>query len=244
MVEEGFEPHVAVDGVRVTGRDVEMLRAIDREGSMHAAAEALGRSYPHLQRRVVELEAAAGELTRRVRGGADGGGTELTAGARSLIRQFERLRVELDGVTAVAESVLAGTVVDRRGELATVETPAGRLTARVPEGATDVEVAVRSDAVVLMAPDAAEAHTSLRNRLAGTVRRIDAGEGVATVTVAVAEGVDVRAVVTDESVSRLALSPGSDVVAAFKSTAARAVDADDGGAGGDDAGTAADDDAA
>ncbi|PSQ16374.1 molybdenum-binding protein [Halobacteriales archaeon QS_8_69_26] len=218
-----FEPRLRVDDVTVTGRDVEMLRAIDRHGSMSAAADALGRSYPHLQRRVVELEEALGSLTTRVRGGEGGGGTELTPEARAVIRRFERLRIELAGVTATAESVFPGTVVERRGELATVETPAGELTARVPPGTTEVEVAVRADAVVLIDPDSTDrTHTSLRNQLPGTVTRVDREGTVANVTVDVGGGVAVESVITAESLARLDLAPGEAVVAAFKSTAARA----------------------
>lgn len=224
---KGFEPHLAVDGVTVTRRDVEMLRAIDRWGSMHRAAEELGRSYGHLQPRVVELEEAIGPLTTRVKGGKGGGGTELTDGARELVRRFERLRVELSGVATVAESVVPGTVVDRRGELATVDTPAGELSARAPEGATEVEIAVRSDAVVLMVPGSpAQEHTSLRNQLRGTVAAIERDGTIATVTVAVDGGVEIASVITAESSDRLDLTEGSEVVAAFKTTAARATPAD------------------
>lgn len=222
-LQKGFEPHLAIDGTTVTKRDVEMLRAIDRVGSMHSAASALGRSYGHLQRRVVELEAAIGTLTARTKGGSDGGGTELTPAARALIRQFERLRVELAGVTTITESVIRGTVVERDGELATVRTDAGELTARAPADEAAVEIAVRSDAVVLMRPgSAAQAHTSLRNQLAGTVERIEREASIATVAVAVAEGVTITAVVTAGSLDALELAEGSDVVAAFKTTAARA----------------------
>jgi molybdate transport system regulatory protein len=226
--EESFAPHIAVGDVTVDGRDVEMLRAIDSYGSMQAAADALDRSYPHLQRRVVELEDAAGQLTERVRGGSGGGGTVLTGRATRLVRQFERLQVELDGVTAVAESVIPGTVVGRSGELATVDTPAGELTARVPgeETGVAVDVLVRSDAVVVMTSDvdADTTRTSLRNRLQGAVTAVDTGETIAHVTVSVADGVDVEAVVTAESRDRLGLEVGRDVVAAFKSTAARGVE--------------------
>lgn len=226
--EDGFEPHIAIGDVTVDRRDVEMLRAVDEHGSMQAAADALGRSYPHLQRRVVELEDAAGDLTERVRGGSSGGGTELTDRATRLVRQFERLRAELGGVAAVTESVIPGTVVARDGELATVATPAGDLTARVPgdDAGVDVDVLVRSDAVVVMTSDvdAAGTRTSLRNRLEGTVSSVDARETIAHVTVSVADSVDVDAVVTTESRDRLGLDVGRDVVVAFKSTAARGVE--------------------
>jgi len=224
---KGFEPHLAVGGTTVTGRDVEMLRAIDRCGSMSGAADDLGRSYPHLQRRVVELEESVGRLTRRSRGGTGGGGTELTADALSLIRQFERLAVELAGVTAVPETLIPGTVTGRDGELATVRTAAGEITARVPAAAEEVEIAVRADAVVLVEPGStSDGHTSLRNRLPGTVSRLTVEGTVAAVTVAIGDGVAIESVVTRESVDRLGLAEGADVVAAFKSTAARAIATD------------------
>lgn len=219
---QGFEPHLAAEGVTVTARDVEMLRAIAEHGSMHRAADALGRSYPHLQRRVVELEDALGTITRRRRGGSDGGGTELTTTAEALIREFARLRSALAGVTAVSESVIDGRVIARDGELGTVRTPAGDLSARVPPDADRVELALRADAIVLMRPSSpTREHTSLRNQLEGSVSAIERRDGVAIVTVTVGDGVDLEAMVTAESVRRLGLDPGRPVVAAFKSTAAR-----------------------
>lgn len=223
-LKKGFEPHLAIDETTVTGRDIEMLRAIDRYGSMHKAAEELGRSYPHLQRRVVELEETLGQLTERVRGGTDGGGTRLTVEARDLIRQFERLAIELSGVANVPESVLSGTVTEQVGELATVRTAAGDVTARVPETATDVEIAVRADAVVLMEPDSpSHGNTSLRNQLPGLVSDLQRANGTATVAVRVGEDVTITSIVTEESVDRLGLAEGVEVIAAFKSTAARAI---------------------
>lgn len=224
---KSFDPHLVTGDTTITGRDVEMLRAIRRFGSMHQAAEELGRSYPHLQRRVVELEAAVGPLTERVRGGDGGGGTQLTAEALTLIRQFERLRVELSGVATVSESIVPGTVTDRDGELATVRTAAGDITARVPSATESVEIAVRADAVVLMNPGSpTQVHTSLRNQLAGTVTRIDLDDAVASVVVTVADEVTIESVVTRTSVDRLGLDVGSEVVAAFKTTAARATPSD------------------
>lgn len=219
-----FETRLAVGDVTVTERDVEMLRAIDRHGSMHRAAEKLGRSYPHLQRRVVEIEAAVGDLTERKRGGAGGGGTALTTMARDLIRKFSRLRAELEGVASVTESVLTGTVRDRNGEIATVETEAGPLSALVPPDATDVEVGVRSDAVVLRRPGSTEdGDTSLRNDLPGVVTGVETGEAVTEVTVELEGGPELVALITRESQQLLSLESGIRVVASFKATAARGV---------------------
>lgn len=224
---KGFTPHLANDDITITDRDIDMLRAIDRYGSMHRAAAELGRSYPHLQRRVVELEEAIGQLTRRVRGGKGGGGTELTSDATDLIRQFERMRVELSGVTNVPEAVISGTVTDQNGELATVRTAAGDISARVPKTAADVEIAVRADAVVLMNPQTpSHGDTSLRNQIPGVVSELVLDDTTATVTVEIADGVTIKSIVTEESISRLNISEGSEVIAAFKSTAARAVATD------------------
>lgn len=222
-LQKDFDPHLTAGEITVTGRDIEMLRAIDQCGSMHNAAHELGRSYPHLQRRVVELEDAIGQLTKRDRGGKDGGGTRLTADALELIRRFERLRVELTGVTTVPETVITGTVSDRYGELATVHTAAGEITARVPPTADEVDIAVRADAVVLMAPRSpAHNHTSLRNQIPGVVSRLVIDDAIAIVTVEITDDVTIQSIVTEESVNQLKLKEGTDVVAAFKTTAARA----------------------
>ncbi|ADB61173.1 putative transcriptional regulator, ModE family [Haloterrigena turkmenica DSM 5511] len=230
-IEKEYTTKLAVDDVTIDRRDIEMLDAIDRYGSMHRAAEELGRSYARLQNRVVEIEDAVGPITERRRGGSGGGGTELTATARELRRQFDRHEAELDGVARVTESVFAGTVRDRTGELATVETGIGPILALVPDGASEVQVTVRSDAVVLTDPDEApEADgTSLRNQFRGTVDRLEPGESITRVTVDL-EGDEgdptLQALVTKASSERLELVPGREIAASFKATAARGIRVD------------------
>ncbi len=151
-IEKDFSTKLSAGDVTIDRRDIEMLAAVDREGSMHGAAEELGRSYARLQNRIVELEAEVGQLTERQRGGRGGGGTRLTDTAHELRRRFDRYETELDGVATVTESVFTGTVDERTGELATVETAAGSVVA-VPRTAREVQIGVRSDAVVLTDPD-------------------------------------------------------------------------------------------
>jgi molybdate transport system regulatory protein len=227
-MDDDFAARLAVgDDVTVDERDVEMLAAIDREGSMHAAAERLGRSYPHMQRRLDDLEAAAGDLTDRARGGTGGGGTTLTDDGRTVVRRFSRLQAELSGAASVTESVFPGTVVDRDGEIASVETDAGTVAAVTPPDASTVEVTVRSDAVALGRPGGVDPDdTSLRNDLAGTVSEVDAGDAVVAVTVELDGGPALHALVTEASRDRLDLAAGRRVVARFKATATRAVPVD------------------
>ncbi|QSW99233.1 TOBE domain-containing protein [Haloterrigena alkaliphila] len=229
-VEKEYSTQLAVDGVTIERRDIEMLDAIDRYGSMHRAAEELGRSYARLQNRIVEIEDAVGPITERQRGGSGGGGTELTATARELRQQFDRHDAELDGVARVTESVFAGTVRERTGELATVETAIGPVLALVPDGANEVQLTVRSDAVVLTDPDEApEADgTSLRNQFRGTVDRLEPGESITRVTVRLEGDAELQALVTKSSVERLGLAPGRAITASFKATAARGIRIDPG----------------
>lgn len=213
---------VRADGVTFDADDAALLRAVGRAGSLNAAAETLGRSYSRAHKRLEALEAAFGPLVASERGGAGGGGSDLTAAGRELLARFERLQAAVAGTAAAGETVLRGQVVDRDGELGVVETPAGRLRALVPD-ADRVQVSVRADAVTLQAGDEAPEPdaTSARNRLAGTVESVDAGDAVATVTVDVDAPAALSALVTGESVERLGLTPGTAVVASFKATATR-----------------------
>ena len=224
-VSADFDVQLGRGEVALTLRDRELLSAIAAEGSLNGAAESLGRSYAHAQRRVVELEDAFGPLVERSRGGGDGGGSELTDRARELLATFDRLRAEFAGVAEADETVVAGRVLERDGELATVETEVGRVRAVTPPDCTAVAVTIRADAVTLNRPSEAPepGGTSARNRFEGDVVGVERGETLARVTVAVDPDLDLTALVTVESVERLGLEPGAAVVATFKATATRAV---------------------
>ncbi|OAQ53571.1 molybdenum-binding protein [Natrinema mahii] len=229
-MEKEFDTYLRIDDVTVDRSDVAMLRAIDDRGSLSGAAEALERSYPRLQQRVVELEDAIGPLVERTRGGAGGGGSSLTDRARDLLARFDRLVAAYEGVARVDETVLSGPVVDRDGELATVATAAGEVLAVVPSEAAAASVTIRSDAVSLHAPeDVPRAEgTSVRNRFPGTVAWLEAGDAVARVgiTLEAAEdgGAELVALVTRRSVDALGLEPGRPIVASVKATAVRGVE--------------------
>lgn len=226
-MDAGFEARLRLGDVDFGADDAALLRAVEEHGSLHAAASALGRSYSRAHGRVEALEDAVGPLLERRRGGAGGGGSELTGEAHRLLARFARLEAALADTAEVEEVVLDGQVVDRAGELATVETRAGELTAVLFEPAERVHVSIRADAVTLHAPEDApvEDATSARNRFPGTVEAVDRRESLARTSVAVGGGVTVPALVTDESVERLGLSPGVEVVVSFKATATRATPA-------------------
>jgi molybdate transport system regulatory protein len=207
--------------------DAALLRAIAAHGSVSAAANELGRSRSRALTRLETLESSFGSLVERRRGGSGGGGSQLTDEAHDLLARFDRLRTALSGTAQVDETVFEGEVTERTGELALVETQAGTLRALVDEAATvgsTVQVSVRADAVTLHAPDEAPAGgaTSARNRFSGTVTGLDAGAAVVRVALDVGTASSLVALVTVESVERLALAVGDDVVASFKATATRA----------------------
>jgi len=223
-MDAGFDARLHADDVAFAASDAALLRAIDAAGSLNAAADRLGRSYSHAHERLDALEAAFGPLVERTRGGPSGGGTTLTGDARALLGRYDRLRA---GYTAIAETtvaVLVGTVVERTGELGTVETAAGPVRALVPPDADAVEVSVRADAVTLNDPADAPAPdaTSARNRFEGTVTRVEAGDAVVRVGVDVGADATLDALLTTDSTERLAIEPGRPVVASFKATATRA----------------------
>ena len=243
-MDAGVEARLRAGGVTFGAADAELLWAVADHGSVSGAAESLGRSRARALNRLEELEDAFGSLVERQRGGADGGGSRLTSGARTLLARFDRLRAAVSGTAAVPETVLDGRVVGRDGEVGMIGTDAGTVRALlVDDGPTGgpsateappdidpgarVQVSVRADAVTIHDPADAPpgGATSARNRFSGTVERVDPGEAIARVSVDVGAGDPLRALVTEDSSERLGLEAGTAIVAAFKTTATRATPA-------------------
>lgn len=83
---------------------MELLLAIEREGSLSGAARKLGMSYRHAWGVVKELEGELGfRLLRTARGGRRGGGSSLTERGRALVRGYGLLE------RALREMVEEGT---------------------------------------------------------------------------------------------------------------------------------------
>lgn len=222
-MDAGFDATLRADGVAFGKRDAELLRTVDDAGSLNTAASELGRSYSRAHDRLTDLEDAFGALVERQRGGSGGGGSRLTERARELLAAFDRLRAGYSAIAETGETVFDGVILDRDGELGTVETAAGTVRALVPPDTESVEVVLRADAVTLHDPADAPAGgaTSARNRFSGTVTDIDRGESVCRVSVDVEADAPLVALVTEESRQRLALDRGCEVVASFKATATR-----------------------
>lgn len=87
-----------VDGQAFLGDGrIKMLDAIERNGSINAAAKDLGLSYRKIwaQLQVMEEHAPFKLLERRT-GGKGGGGTCLTPATQKLLRSFRNLREQVN----------------------------------------------------------------------------------------------------------------------------------------------------
>lgn len=76
---------------------VELLQAIDRAGSISAAAEAMNIQYRLAWQRIHEMEERLGvALLHTTTGGAGGGGSTLTPTARELVARFLAMAEAVD----------------------------------------------------------------------------------------------------------------------------------------------------
>ena len=212
------------DGVEFEDRDVILFREIDETGSVAKASTNLGRSRARELSRIEELELVFGPLVERQRGGSGGGGSNLTENAKRLLNQYERLQVALSATAQVPETVLDGTVTSISGKLAEVSTAVGTIRG-LHDGVhlnDPVQVRIGADAVTVLDPgaDPDRDATSARNHLFGTVTEIMDGDTVLTTNIAV-DGIRFQALVTRDSIDKLELAEGRDVVLTWKATATR-----------------------
>lgn len=224
----GFEARLQSEDVTFEPSDAALLRAVEEYRSLNAAADHLGRSFSRAHGRIKTLEEAFGELVERKRGGKGGGGSVLTGNARELLARFDRLQTAFAGTAGVEETVLSGTVTERTGELATVETDAGTVRAVFPSAPeatvpVAVDLSLRADSVTLYTPggDPSTAEMSARNRFRGTVVEIDRSKSIAGIAVDIGAGKPLLALVTTETLDAFDTEPGDELVASFKATATR-----------------------
>ena len=80
------------DHVLLSEWRVELLEAVEETGSLAAAAATLGVPYRTAWDRIKEAEERLGvRLLRTESGGAEGGGSRLTAEAQDLVARFRRV---------------------------------------------------------------------------------------------------------------------------------------------------------
>ncbi|MFH1848329.1 MAG: LysR family transcriptional regulator [Candidatus Omnitrophota bacterium] len=75
----------------------QLLKEIDRSGSINKAAQSMGVSFRKAWSSVTAVEKRLGaRLIERQKGGSNGGGSLLTPSARTLIRKYDRLKQSVD----------------------------------------------------------------------------------------------------------------------------------------------------
>jgi len=88
---------VAGDEFLMGPRYVRLLEEIDRRGSIREACSRIGLSYRTCLNRIRRMERVLGPpVILTTRGGTAGGGSELTAEAREIIRLYRQWRTELE----------------------------------------------------------------------------------------------------------------------------------------------------
>jgi len=94
----------AVSGEGIIGEgQYQLLRSIEANGSLKAAADELGTSYRKAWGDIKNAEELLGyELTEKQRGGKDGGKSTLTDKANNLLEAYDALHKKMD--TAIEEA--------------------------------------------------------------------------------------------------------------------------------------------
>ena len=92
---------------------VELLEAIEATGSLARAAERLEVPYRTAWYKLKEIERRLGvRLLETQSGGADGGGSQLTAEARQMVARFRRLNAGIDELIAERFRAEFGALLD------------------------------------------------------------------------------------------------------------------------------------
>ena len=227
--EAKVEVYIKSDEAKFREKDLELLRAIERYGSINRASSELGRSYSHQQKRIDELENAFGTLIRRKRGGVDGGGSELTDTARILM---DKLRAKLVDLAATADTEIteiSGWIKNIESDLAKIDTSIGMLSVTKQSWMRldrEIKILIRADTITLQKPSA-ETKTTARNKITGRVTEIEHQPDKAAATIHLTKNRDtLKATVTNNSIKKLDIEPGKKLTATFKATATKTISID------------------
>ncbi len=245
---------LSADQQAFTEQQLKLLAAIDAEGSITAAAKAVGISYKTAWDRIDNMNNLSPRpLVSRSAGGARGGGSRLTELGRQIVDGFTAMQ----GEHAAFVSRLGDQVHSMADLAGFVQGNALRSSARnqyrgvisgLTRGAVNVEVSLSigdslsltavitkdsfenmgfaegSPAIaliksswVLLSRDLAIA-SSARNKLVGTVSRINKGKVNSEVVLDLGTGKSICAVITNGSVTELGLRTGVPACAIFKAS--------------------------
>ncbi len=98
------------DEVALSDWRVALLEAVDRYGSINAAAAAMGIQYRLAWQRIHEMEERLGlMLVQTAVGGAGGGGSVLTPTARDLISRFRAMHAAIEDFVHEQAGLYFGT---------------------------------------------------------------------------------------------------------------------------------------
>jgi molybdate transport system regulatory protein len=247
---------LTIGGQKLGGQDrVALLAAVAAEGSITAAAKAVGLSYKGAWDAIEAMNNLAGEpLVERVTGGKGGGGTRLTARGTQLVENFRKvdaahrefvahlssqshaladdfLLIQRMKMKTSARNQFSGKVVTlKRGAVndeVLLEIVGGQqIVATITRDSSDslgLEVGAEAFALikassVIVATDLGDVKLSARNRLTGTVSRVQAGAVNTEVSIELPGGGTIAAIVTRDSGEALGLGAGVEASAIFKAS--------------------------
>lgn len=246
----GFGGDIWLGPGRLGGARLALLAAIGREGSIAAAARAVGLSYKAAWDAVNALNNLSDQpLVVRRPGGRHGGGTELTPRGRELIAAWDAVAAETERFIAGLNRPDLSELLDLMGRLSMRTSARNQLAGRVvrvAEGPVNAEVvlaltdtieitaivtresvaalglaegvaayALIKASFVILCPDDS-VRTSARNRLCGTIARIERGRVNSEVEIDLGAGRTLAAVITTPSLDSLGLAEGGRCCALVK----------------------------
>lgn len=99
---------IELDGEHIFGKGrAALLEAVEREGSIQAAAQRLGMSYRHAWSMLKDCQERCGRrLVETERGGSDGGGARVTDFGRRMLRSYRCIESRLQGLLEDAQNEL------------------------------------------------------------------------------------------------------------------------------------------
>lgn len=97
MIEVACQISIKRDGANFLGNaKIELLEAIVREGSLSAAAKTLKISYQHAWNLIDDMNSSAPEpLIIKQRGGANGGGAEISDYGRRVVKDYRMIEAQV-----------------------------------------------------------------------------------------------------------------------------------------------------